>query len=131
MTSLHAHHRHVPTGGALALFSGRRVSYSFNTRVAIRKACDILGLRPGDEVLAPAFNCGSELDPLLDAGLAVRLYGVDRQAMVEPEAIARLIGPRTRAVYLTHYFGALHSLPRPPSGPCATRMGCGLSRIAR
>lgn len=96
---------HDPAGGLPALFDGRRVSYSFNTRVAIRRACDLLGLAPGDEVLAPAYNCGSELDPLLKAGLKVTLYPVDRQGVGDPAAVSRLIGPRTRAVYVTHYFG--------------------------
>lgn len=93
--------------GALALFGGRRVRLGFSTRVAIRAACDTLGLRPGDEVLVPAWNCGSELDPLLDAGLKVRLYAADGQGTVDPRVIAALVGPRTRAVYLTHYFGVL------------------------
>ena len=94
-------------GGVPALFTGRRASFSFNTRVAIRKACDLLGLKPGDEVLAPAYNCGSELDPLLHAGLSILLYPLDRQARVDPDAVAALIRPKTRAIYVTHYFGFL------------------------
>lgn len=97
-----------PQGGLPALFAGRRVSYSFNTRVAIRHACDLLRLNPGDEVLVPAYNCGSELDPLLDAGLTLRLYPVGRDARIDPAQIAALITPQTRAIYLTHYFGFLH-----------------------
>ena len=96
-----------PAGGIPALFEGRRVSWSFNTRVAIRQACDALGLAPGDEVLAPAYNCGSELDPLLHAGLRVTLYPVDRRTGIEPDDVARRVTARTRAVYLTHYFGVL------------------------
>ena len=99
--------RRDPAGGVPALFAGRRLSYSFNTRVAIRRACDILGLKPGDEVLAPAYNCGSELDPLRHAGLTVRLYPVNLQTDLDPDAVERMIGPRTRAIYLTHYFGFL------------------------
>lgn len=95
-------------GGVPALFAGRRISYSFNTRVAIRRACDILGLKPGDEVLVPAYNCGSELDPLLAAGLSLQLYPVDRSARIDPLEIVGRITPQTRAVYLTHYFGVLH-----------------------
>ena len=95
-------------GGVPALFAGRRVSYSFNTRIAIRRACDILGLKPGDEVLVPAYNCGSELDPLLDACLTLRLYPVDRRAQIDAAQIAHLITPQTRAIYLTHYFGFIH-----------------------
>lgn len=91
--------------GVPALFDGRQVGYCFNTRVAIRKACDLLGIGPGTEVLAPAYNCGTEIDPLLHAGASVRLYPVDRRAEIDPDAVERMIGPATRAIYLTHYFG--------------------------
>ena len=96
-----------PAGGVPALFGGRRVAWSFSTRVAIRQACDLLNLGAGDEVLAPAYNCGSELDPLLHAGATVTLYPVDRRTEIDPEEVARRITSRTRAVYLTHYFGVL------------------------
>jgi len=95
------------TKGVMALFAGRRMAMSFNARVAIRRAVGVLGLTPGDEVLAPAWNCGSELDPLLAAGLSVRLYAADGQGTVDPDALARQIGAHTRAVYLIHYFGFL------------------------
>jgi perosamine synthetase len=94
-------------GGFPALFADRRVFWSYNTRVAIRAACDLLGLAPGDEVLAPAYNCGSEVDPLVDAGLAVRLYPVEEDLRADPARIAPLITGRTRAIYVTHYFGMI------------------------
>lgn len=96
-----------PAGGALGLFAERHATFTFATRVAIRRACDRLGLKPGDEVLAPGYNCGSEIDPLRDAGLAVRLYPVDRSTVIDPDVVEARIGPRTRAVYVIHYFGFL------------------------
>jgi dTDP-4-amino-4,6-dideoxygalactose transaminase len=96
-----------PAGGALALLAGRRAALTWNTRVAIRAGVDVLGLKPGDEVLAPAWYCGSELDPLRHAGLAVTLCPVGPDGTVDPAALAPLIGPRTRAIYLTHYMGVL------------------------
>lgn len=100
--------RRDPAGGVLPLFAGRRAGFSFSTRVALRRACDLLGLKPGDEVLAPAYNCGSELDPLRAAGLALTLYPVDRRTRIDPDAVEQRITARTRAVYVTHYFGVLH-----------------------
>ena len=53
-----------PSGGILARLAGRRVAYAFSTRVAIRAACDALGLKPGDEVLvhgAPILAAYGEL----------------------------------------------------------------------
>lgn len=100
--------RRDPAGGVEGLFQGRRAGYSFLSRVAIRKAVDLLGLLPGDEVLAPAYNCGSELEPLLKAGLTVRLFPVAGDTAIDPAEVERRIGPATRAVYLIHYFGQTH-----------------------
>jgi dTDP-4-amino-4,6-dideoxygalactose transaminase len=77
------------------------------TRVAIRRACDLLGLVPGDEILAPGYNCGSELDPFLHAGLTIRLYPVNIATQIDLDGVEARIGPRTRAIYVTHYFGFL------------------------
>ena len=99
--------RRDPEGGFPALFSDRRVFWSFNTRVAIRAACDVLGLKAGDEVLAPAYNCGSEVDPLVDAGLALRLYPVEEDLRADLARIEPLITSRTRAIYVTNYFGII------------------------
>ena len=94
-------------GGALSLLSDRRVKYSFNTRTVIREAFDILGLVPGDQILAPAYNCGSELDPLLDAGIKLGFYQVDRKTRPDVGDMERKITPDTKAIYLIHYFGML------------------------
>ncbi len=102
--------RRDAAGGYTALFRGRSVSWSYNTRVAIRAACDLLELQSGDEVLAPAYNCGSELDPLIDAGVSVRLYPVAEDLIANPDRIAPLITERTRAIYVTHYFGVIQPL---------------------
>ena len=99
--------RKDPDGGFLRLFDGRQVHWSFNTRVAIRAACDLLGLLPGDEILVPAYNCGSEVDPLVHAGLSMRLYPVSADLWADPDRIAPMITERTKAVYVTHYFGIL------------------------
>lgn len=89
------------------LFLNRRAYFAFNTRTAIRSACDLLDLMPGDEILVPDYNCGSEIDPLRHAGLRVTLYPVGRDLVADPAAIASLVSPRTRAIYVTHYFGFL------------------------
>jgi perosamine synthetase len=87
------------------LFANRRVSYTYNTRAAIRACPELLGMQPGEEILAPSYNCGSEIDPFLHAGLTVRLYAVDGQAQIDISDIENRISPHTRAVYVTHYFG--------------------------
>lgn len=74
-------------------------------RNAIWQAARILGLNPGDEVLVPAYNCGSEIDPLLHHGLTIVPYRVSRSAQIDVKDICSRVSRRTRAVYVTHYFG--------------------------
>jgi dTDP-4-amino-4,6-dideoxygalactose transaminase len=64
-----------------------------------------LGLGPGDEILAPAYHCGSEIEVLVRANLRCRFY--DATETLEPDEgeLESLLGPRTRALFLIHYFG--------------------------
>lgn len=64
-----------------------------------------VGLNPGDEVLVPAYHHGSEVEALIRAGLRCRFY--DATETLEPDAaeLEALLGPRTRALHLTHFLG--------------------------
>lgn len=101
--------RRSSDGGVLEELSetlaDRQIVPTANARAAIRAACDALCLRSGDTVLVPAYNCGSEIDALLDAGL--RLLPYDQGPGLEADAshLADRIGPEVRALYVIHYFG--------------------------
>lgn len=82
-----------------------RACLTYLGRNAVWQAVRILGLNPGDEVLVPAYNCGSEIDPLIHYGLTVVPYRVSRSAQVDLKDIHRRITKKTKAVYVTHYFG--------------------------
>jgi dTDP-4-amino-4,6-dideoxygalactose transaminase len=86
-------------------FGDGSVHYVHRGRTAIRHACKLLGLRSGDEVLAPSYNCGSEIDALLNSGASVVLYRVDRSCNIDLDDLCRRITHRTKAIYITHYFG--------------------------
>jgi CelD/BcsL family acetyltransferase involved in cellulose biosynthesis len=78
--------------------------YAF-ARQALAHGVRALGLGGGDEVLMPAYNHGSEVEALLKAGMELRFYlGAPDLAPVEAE-LDSLLSPRTRALYLIHYFG--------------------------
>jgi dTDP-4-amino-4,6-dideoxygalactose transaminase len=64
-----------------------------------------LGLGAGDEVLAPAFHHGSEIEALLKTGAHVRFYDCDELLRPEPDGLQSLMGPRVRALHLVHYLG--------------------------
>jgi selenocysteine lyase/cysteine desulfurase len=86
-------------------FNAPRAHWFGMARAAIWHGVHVLGLRAGDEILVPAFNCGSEVDPLVQAGLKLVYYGVDEEFNARPEEIASLVTSQTRALYVTHFFG--------------------------
>lgn len=84
---------------------GRVVLPTFLGRVAVQQLCEIWQLKSGDEILMPAYNCGTEIDPFLLYGCKIVFYRVDERARIDAEDIMRRRTPRTKVVYVTHYFG--------------------------
>ena len=64
-----------------------------------------IGLAPGDEVLAPAYHHGSEIEALVRAGLSCRFYEARETLEPDPAELEGLLSPATRALYLIHYLG--------------------------
>ena len=88
-----------------AWFGDSPVLYFHAARNAIFQAFSLLGLQPGDEILAPAYNCGSEIDALLKAGARIRFFQVNRAMEIDEADLLSRVSPATRAIYVTHYFG--------------------------
>lgn len=63
------------------------------------------GLVPGDEVLAPAYHHGSEIETLIRSGLRCRFYEATETLEPDEGELGHLLGPRTRALHLTHHLG--------------------------
>lgn len=78
--------------------------YVYFARNAVWLGAKILGLS-GREVLVPAYHHGVEVEALVDAGAIPRFYRVGPRWQVDPDDVARLIGPNTSAIYLTHFAG--------------------------
>ena len=91
--------------GAWPQMAGRTVIGTHRGRTAVALACRMLGLGTGHEVLMPAYQCGTELDALLHAGVTPVAYRVTRQCEIDFEDLIARKTDRTRAVYLIHYFG--------------------------
>ncbi len=86
------------------------LSLHFSGRYALYAGLRALGLPPGAVVLVPAYNCGTEVEPVLRAGLMPRFYRVGRDLGCRIEDIEEgLERSGARALLLTHYFG----LPQP------------------
>lgn len=95
--------------GVASWLNGFRIYYVHLGRVAIRRACELLDVGKGGEILAPAYNCGSEIDPLLCSGASVKLYRIDRNARIDLNDLKDRISKKTKVIYVTHYFG----MPQP------------------
>jgi perosamine synthetase len=85
--------------------SGRPVIFTQSGRAAIALAARLWDIGPDDEVLIPAYNCGSEISPLIATGAKVSMYRVDSRARIDIGDLLRRVTPRTRMVHVTHYFG--------------------------
>lgn len=92
-------------------------------RVAIALALRELAVGPGDEVLLPGYHSPSMVPPVTWRGAAPVFYRVDRQAGADLDDIAARIGPRTRVLVMTHFFGF-------PQRAAALRTLCDAHRIA-
>jgi len=85
--------------------SQRMFFYTHKGRCGLAQLCKIWELKSGDEILVPAYNCGTEIDPFIHHGLSVIFYRVDNQAKIDIEALQKQITSNTRVIYVTHYFG--------------------------
>ncbi|MBH8561890.1 DegT/DnrJ/EryC1/StrS family aminotransferase [Nostoc sp. CENA67] len=77
-----------------------------NCTVGLEFATHLIGLKPGDEVIATPFTYQATLLPLLDKEVKVRFCDIDPNSLsINPNNIQSLITAKTRAIYLTHYGG--------------------------
>ena len=83
----------------------REVIYTHQARNAIARLCEMLPVQAGDEVLAPAYNCGAEIDPFVRSGARVVLYDVGPQLAFDLGRVLGAVTRATRIVYVTHFFG--------------------------
>lgn len=85
-------------------FENDHVYWYYFARNAVWNAAKILGLE-GGEVLVPSYHHGVEIEALVHAGAKPVFYRVGSRWDVDIADVAARIGPKTRALYLTHYAG--------------------------
>jgi dTDP-4-amino-4,6-dideoxygalactose transaminase/CelD/BcsL family acetyltransferase involved in cellulose biosynthesis len=81
-------------------------------RHALWHGVKAIGLRSGDEVLAPAYHHGSEVEALVQRGLVCRFYEATETLEPDQAELEDLLSPATRALYLIHYLGFPQDAPR-------------------
>ena len=73
---------------------------------ALQLACEAIGLRPGDEVIVPAFTFAATALPVTRAGGVPRFVDVKADTFcLDPGKVEEAITPRTRAILPVHLFG--------------------------
>jgi dTDP-4-amino-4,6-dideoxygalactose transaminase len=78
-----------------------------NATEALHLACIALGVGPGDEVITPSLSFVATSNAVLYTGAEVRfadIIGPD-ELTIDPEDIARLVTPKTKAIIVMHYAG--------------------------
>ncbi|GGF75224.1 8-amino-3,8-dideoxy-alpha-D-manno-octulosonate transaminase [Azorhizobium oxalatiphilum] len=87
---------------------------------ALAVAVAALGIGPGDEVLIPGYLWVSCVSAVVRNGAIPRLVDMDATYCMDPEDVARKIGPHTRAVLCVHMSGAPGHIAR-IAGICKAR----------
>lgn len=79
---------------------------------ALTLALKAHGIGPGDEVITPAFSYVASASAIVQAGATPVFVDVDGASFtLQPQAVARAIGSRTRAVMAVHLFSGLADMP--------------------
>ena len=79
--------------------------YFYVARNGIYHIFRALGLANQENVLVPNYHSGNETSAMRAAGVNIRFYPILRDLQPDMEAIERLCGPETRALYVIHFMG--------------------------
>lgn len=91
---------------AFADFAAAPYAVSFASGTgAIHAMSRVLGLRPGDAVIAPAYTFLATASPFAFEGVHVRFADADEYGNVTAETLAQAWQPDVRAVIITHMWG--------------------------
>ena len=79
---------------------------------ALTLSLHAMGVGPGDEVVVPAFGCAPLAETVVNLGATPVFADVCGHTMVvDPQALAELISPRTRAIMPAHMFSVMADMP--------------------
>lgn len=73
---------------------------------ALRLAIDLLGLEPGDEIITSPLTFSTDVAPMAQSGLVPAFVDITPDTyQIDPEGIAGMIGPRTKAILVPNLCG--------------------------
>lgn len=85
--------------------NGSPVHYVFWARNGIYHGLAALGIKPGDNVLVPAYHCTSVVEPILRYGSEAKFYDINVDLTPNLNDVKEKIDRKTRAILAIHYFG--------------------------
>ena len=96
-----------------AAFTGAKHAFAVdNATNALRLAAALCGIRPGDEVINPAYTFCASAIPFGKAGAKIVWGDIDRDTWtIDPEDIRRKITPKTKAIVCVHLLGMPCDMP--------------------
>jgi dTDP-4-amino-4,6-dideoxygalactose transaminase len=71
-----------------------------------------LGLKPGDEIIVPAYTFVASYTSVIFAGLVPVLSEIDESLTLDPDVIEHRITPRTKAIMPVHMLGNMCDMDR-------------------
>ncbi|MER5639212.1 aminotransferase class I/II-fold pyridoxal phosphate-dependent enzyme [Kitasatospora sp. NPDC002227] len=86
-------------------FGVRHAITTSSGTAALHAAYWAAGIRPGDEVIVPAWTFHATASPLFQLRAVPVLCETTPDGNLDPQRIAELITPRTRAIMVTHLWG--------------------------
>jgi dTDP-4-amino-4,6-dideoxygalactose transaminase len=112
--------------GELAAAAGVRHGVGVGSGTdALRLALTAVGVRPGDEVVTPAFSFVASASTIVMVGARPVFVDIEPATYaVDPEALERALTPRTRAIVVVHLYG--HPAPIDRIAALARRHGVAL-----
>ncbi|MDQ1304696.1 MAG: perosamine synthetase [Actinomycetota bacterium] len=90
---------------ALETYHGRAHAVLTSSGTAALHAMYAACLKPGDEVIAPAYTFFATVTPLLHLGVRPVLADCDENGNLDPADVRARITPRTKAIVVTHLWG--------------------------
>jgi perosamine synthetase len=88
------------------------VLHYYRGRVALHAILEGLGAGPGDEIVIQAYTCAAVVEPLLRLGVKPVYADISRDTFsIDPDGLAALLTPRTRAIVAQHTFGIPAPMP--------------------
>jgi len=91
----------------VADYVGARFGIATNSCTsALHLSLYLQGIEPGDEVICPSFTCMATANAIRHVGAFPEWVEIDpRTFNLDPEAVARAVSPKTRAIMAVHQIG--------------------------